>query len=1261
MKLKKLALALAAPSALALGTLAIPVTSAQVSAELVSEAKQRYFVFFAEPGAFHYQGGVAGLARTAASRPGERFQANRAEVASYRAHLAQERQKHLGDIARVLGRSVQPTYEYDILNHAVVIEDLSASDMAKLAALPQVREVQPVQDYELATDRVREFIDAGSIWDGSAVPGGSGYRGEGMVIGVIDTGLTPFHATHGSFLDDAACGFDAMTPKVIAAKDCIGSATCAGASPFSANNAHGTHVASTAAGNTHVATGGALAGFEVSGVAPCARLITYKACPTSSCDGAALAAARQTAVVDGVDILNYSISGGGAPWTAGDSDRDFLDLVNNGTVVFASAGNTNATVTNPIGAVNHRGPWVMSVANSTHDRVNSNDVNFDLGGPVGIYGVKGEMAIGADVTATVVDGLDLGNPLGCTAFPGGSMTGSIALIERGSCNFSVKLTNAQNAGAIGAIMVNATDGQPPIVMGSTAGLIPAVMVFRADGLAIRDHVDANPATQGTISATTATGTDLGVSDILAASSLRGPMPTSLEYTKPDITGPGSTIFAAMDTSATDYNFLSGTSMSSPHLAGAGALIKGLNPSWTPMEVKSALQLTAKKSGLKDFVNGTPSSGPWDADDVGNGRLDLSQAALAGLVMDETGASFLAANGNVVAQRALNLPSMRNTSCSPSCTFTRTVRNTLSVASNWTAAGTGFGGNFTVDVSPTNFAFSGDTAETQALTITVTPNGDQTAAMVFGEVNLTEGGALSPELHMTLAIRGSDIPPPPQIALVPENVSASGDAGAVTPVEVDVDIGNLGSQTLDWNEAGPLLAGRGSVTVVWDQPQSGTNGIVSSQSVAQNAGAYTAGQFALSADTNLTEIRAIGFDPTSSLAAQPGITWTIFQDLSSEPDGNPQNDMGREVWSYTTTPGGTGVAIAGSGDITLNLVLAGENLDLPAGLYWLSVYPTYTGSITTAGAARWNWFQSNRVGTGSKLIAPTLFGNITDWTLTGPGGLGTAIEDVAFRLSGIQGSITCGAPWLSIDPTSGSVAGGASQTVTLSLDASGLAHGIHDANLCIESNDPVNPEVILPVRFTVSGVVAVDDAEAVDEDVTLSVAAPGVLDNDIGTGLTASLISGTANGSLSLQGDGSFEYTPNADFCGSDSFVYEADNGLVTDQATVDITVNCVNDAPVAGTLADQSGSEGEAFSFDTSGAFSDIDGDALDFSATGLPAALTIDPVSGEISGVPLVGDAGVYDVEVTVDDGSATASASFQLSIDAIGEAIFTDGFESP
>ena len=195
-------------------------------------------------------------------------------------------------------------------------------------------------------------------------------------------------------------------------------------------------------------------------------------------------------------------------------------------------------------------------------------------------------------------------------------------------------------------------------------------------------------------------------------------------------------------------------------------------------------------------------------------------------------------------------------------------------------------------------------------------------------------------------------------------------------------------------------------------------------------------------------------------------------------------------------------------------------------------------------------------------------------------------------------------------------------------------------------------------------VAVADSYTGTEDMPLVVdAAAGVLANDSDVDsatLTAELVDDVASGTLALAVDGSFIYQPDADFCGSDGFTYRVSDGALASAAqTVGIDIACVNDAPVADAIADVSVMETVAVSIDAGAAFSDVDSATLAFSATGLPASLGIDPVTGAISGTPALGDAGSYAIEVTADDGDAQTTAGFTLTVTPFVADIFSDGFE--
>ncbi|MGB0514983.1 MAG: PA domain-containing protein, partial [Wenzhouxiangellaceae bacterium] len=378
-------------------------------------------------------------------------------------------------------------------------------------------------------------------------------------------------------------------------------------------------------------------------------------------------------------------------------------------------------------------------------------------------------AVAADIDAPVFSAseTDAANFEGCNAWSGTPFSGGVLLVSRGSCNFSVKVDNAEAAGAIAVMVHNNADGPPISMAGLETTNIPAVMIPRDDGLAATTFIGNTPGAEVTIPAAIEVLLVEEFGNVLAAGSLKGPN-LDFDVTEPTINAPGTQILAANAAGGSaDFRFLSGTSMSGPHIAGAGLLLMSEHPEWTPTEALSALMMTADPVGSKPG-----GAGPTDPDDVGSGTADLTQASLAGLVMNETFDNFLAANpANGGDPRTLNLPSMRHSTCDPGCSWTRTVRAARNFDTSWTATVSGDG--FDVSVSPTTFdLLDGDVifrdgaengnapnSSFQEIQITVSNN---TAGnlMRFGELILTEDGAQTPDARMTISVSQSPPSPPP---------------------------------------------------------------------------------------------------------------------------------------------------------------------------------------------------------------------------------------------------------------------------------------------------------------------------------------------------------------------------------------------------------------------------------------------------------------------------------------------------------------------
>ncbi len=739
-----------------------------------------YVVLFNEPSLAHYTGGVAGLEATNPAARGERkLDAKSPASRAYLDHLGRTQRLHLDAIETTLGRSVRVLYSYRAAGNGVAIA-LSADEATRVAALPGVKHVLPDVQVPADTDRGPTWIGAPGIWDGTQTGGLPATKGEGVILGDVDTGVNMNHASFsdappdghvyvnplgsgvfGGWCDPGNPNFDpsyACNDKLFAAWDftdayCTANpGTCSEADGPEDDNGHGSHTASTAVGNL-------LTSPAISGVAPHANLITYDACYTNTagqglCPFAATSAAINQAILDGVDAINFSIGGGSAPW-AGDSDTFFLDAVAAGVFVSASAGNSGPAAS----TVAHLGPWVTTVGAATQDRVNVfNDLESMSGGtspPADMQGASRTGGVGPlpIVHARDFDAFPPADPLDgqCSAaFSAGTFTGMIVMCDRGQAIARVlKCANVAAGSAAGCILGNLTE--TGIV--ADAHALPATHVDQAEGNALRAWLASGSGHMGTITASVIV-TDPAVADIMGSFSSRGPN-SSFNVIKPDVANPGVSIFAAVHENSIagvspDFGTLSGTSMSSPHTAGSGLLVKALHPTWTPSEIKSALMTTADLTMLKE--NGVT---PADAHDIGAGRVELSRAGRAGLILDETEANYLAADPGMGGDpRTLNIPSLNHSACAGTCSFTRTVENATSSSLTWTASKTGPLG-LAIRSTPSSFTLAA--GATQVITVNVSvsyllPLG----SYQFGQLVLTPNDAGVPETHMPVAIIGTAV-------------------------------------------------------------------------------------------------------------------------------------------------------------------------------------------------------------------------------------------------------------------------------------------------------------------------------------------------------------------------------------------------------------------------------------------------------------------------------------------------------------------------
>lgn len=528
----------------------------------------------------------------------------------------------------------------DTLLNALVVE-ISDAQAARLAQVSGVRAVHPERLFHLNLDHALPLIHAPDAWTLVGV----GNAGAGILIGMIDTGI---EITHPGFNDagfTAPAGFpvaDSMgdlaytNNKVIVARSY--------ASLFLAQDpdtsvrdhmGHGTGTAMAAAG---VSNTGILA--TISGVAPQAYLGVYKVFGTPGInDGAtesAILAALEDAVNDGMNVINMSFGYDAPGLMADDPEAQAVEAASAlGVMVVVAAGNNGpnpGTVGTPADA-----PHAVSVGASNNDRMFSGTVQLAGGNTftslpgVGLNSfspLSGRMVDVSTIDPTGLACNGLGNGLG----------GAIVLIERGTCNFEVKLDNAQAAGAVAAIIYDNQPNEALVLMGVGAATLPAAMVSNGDGLNLKQQIAAASSGGGPMTTVQFYAPAYTNPQSLASFSAAGPTLDNL--IKPDLVAVGENFYTAAETldangelyNPTGYTISQGTSFSTPLVAGAAAVLEAGRPGLTVDQYRSLLINTA------DTAYAAPGSAA-QAQQAGGGFLNVLSALTATAAVSPVSLSF----------------------------------------------------------------------------------------------------------------------------------------------------------------------------------------------------------------------------------------------------------------------------------------------------------------------------------------------------------------------------------------------------------------------------------------------------------------------------------------------------------------------------------------------------------------------------------------------------------------------------------------------
>lgn len=682
-------------------------------------------------------------------------------------------------------------YSYQTAFHGVAAR-LSLEEVERLQQHQAVMAVYPEVKYELHTTRSPWFLgleseESTSVWSERLAD-------HDVVVGVLDTGIWPESKsfndtglsripTHWKGTCQTGRGFDkAHCNKKIVGARMFYHGYEAGAGRINEQeeyksprdqDGHGTHTAATVAGAP--VQGANLLGYArgtARGMAPGARIAAYKVCWASGCFSSDILAAVDQAVADGVNVLSISLGGGSSSYQHDSLSIATFGAMEKGVFVSCSAGNGGPT---PVSLTN-TSPWITTVGASTMDRDFPSTVNLGTGQKItgsSLYKGRRKLSPGKQYPLVYTGGnssiLDPSSLCLQDTLNPKIVRGKIVICNRGVTPRVQKGQVVKDAGGIGMILANTEDNGEELV--ADCHLLPTVAVGEKAGRAIKEYAMSNSHPTATLSFQ---GTRLGIkpSPVVAAFSSRGPNYLSLEVLKPDIVAPGVNILAAWTNTlgpsslATDkrivnFNILSGTSMSCPHVSGIAALIKARHPDWSPAAIKSAIMTTAyihdnSYNPLRDASTGLPST-PYDH---GAGHINPLKALNPGLVYDlnpQDYFEFLCAQlspSDMVVFAKFSNRSCRNTLASPGdlnypalsvlflekgnnsvLTLHRTVTNVGKAVSNYHAVISPFK-SAVIKVEPTTLHF---TKKHQKLSYKVTFLGKkQQAGPEFGHLMWKDG-------------------------------------------------------------------------------------------------------------------------------------------------------------------------------------------------------------------------------------------------------------------------------------------------------------------------------------------------------------------------------------------------------------------------------------------------------------------------------------------------------------------------------------------
>ncbi len=724
------------------------------------------------------------------------------ESQSYITQIKAKQDTFKHSASTLLNKEVSFTNQYQLILNGVTLR-LSNDEKNKLVAHPQVKSIQKFMPHYVQTSVSTDLIQADQVWKTTSEQ--TGNRGEGVTVGIIDTGIASLHPSfsdvdsegyhhnnplgenqylgqcqqYPSYCNDKVIGMVTYPQLIEHAKQEYKRLE------FNDNDlldrinvgyditGHGSHTASTASGNSvdnahyyldinktsneteYIKSN---FNFDVSGVAPRSNIVSYQVCDFFGlCYPNLTIEALEHAIANGIDVINYSI--GGSPYINPWSDPSALAFLNArffGLHVATSAGNLG-----PIeGSVGSPGnaPWLTSVAAYSHGRTHTPNELVISDGNSELLRLQGE-GISNPVAITGIIIAKKLFELGCdTNFSEQQFNGEIVVCQGNIYQYHIE--KALKAGASAVVAIN--EEYPRF---QQAWLSYAFIEFDQDtGNQLLDLLEGNSELKAEINGVNAE-IDYQNADIGAIFSSKGPNLINASIASPHIAAPGINVIAAVAEETPfnpfvqdipPYQPYSGTSMASPHIAGAMALIKAIHPDWTPAQMQSALMTTAKidvstEWQVIDNIISNAEVRQSNAMEAGAGRVQILDAIDATLLLDESVNGYLDADPirDAHAPTKINMSSLFDSHCFVSCSWTRTV--TAAIDGEWNVEVEQLdNNNLDIEVSPAKFSLI--KGQSQEITVKVNHVKGQLHQWQFANIKLVHNDKTKPISRLNVAVK-----------------------------------------------------------------------------------------------------------------------------------------------------------------------------------------------------------------------------------------------------------------------------------------------------------------------------------------------------------------------------------------------------------------------------------------------------------------------------------------------------------------------------